>query len=196
MGRRRRLHGRNGHHLRPALSATADLIVRYADPNNFYAIRIQYLYQGLGDRTISLLKRVRGKETTLATNTYTQDTTLNLKVEVDGSTIKAWLDDVEKINTNGLSEIPAGGVGLRTAPCSSFVYYVWFDNLKVGYDNNSDGDIDDEGDDLITSNGFGSTALSLTHDNNGNLTDDGMYKYTYDPWNRLVKVTAKEDTDI
>ena len=25
--------------------------------------------------------------------------------------------------------------------------------------------------------------LTLTHDDNGNLIDDGLFKYTYDPWN-------------
>jgi RHS repeat-associated protein len=38
--------------------------------------------------------------------------------------------------------------------------------------------------------------VSFTYDNNGNLTDDGTFKYTFDAWNRLVKVTAKDDTDV
>jgi YD repeat-containing protein len=42
---------------------------------------------------------------------------------------------------------------------------------------------------------FGSTAITPSHDDNGNLTDDGTYKYTYDAWNRLVKATL-DDTDI
>ena len=28
--------------------------------------------------------------------------------------------------------------------------------------------------------------MPLTHDDNGNLTDDGLFKYKYDAWNRLV----------
>ena len=43
---------------------------------------------------------------------------------------------------------------------------------------------------------FSGTAITPGYDANGNLTDDGTYKYTYDAWNRLVKVTAKQDTDI
>jgi YD repeat-containing protein len=67
--------------------------------------------------------------------------------------------------------------------------------LKVGYDGNADDDIDDAGDDLVVSSPFGSTAITPSHDDNGNLTDDGTYKYTYDAWNRLVKATLN-DTDI
>ena len=39
---------------------------------------------------------------------------------------------------------------------------------------------------------FGTT-ITPAHDASGNLTDDGVYDYTYDPWNRLVKVQAQED---
>jgi YD repeat-containing protein len=53
----------------------------------------------------------------------------------------------------------------------------------------------DAGDDLVVSSPFGSTAITPSHDDNGNLTDDGTYKYTYDAWNRLVKATLN-DTDI
>jgi YD repeat-containing protein len=67
--------------------------------------------------------------------------------------------------------------------------------LKVGYDGNADDDIDDAGDDLVITSPFGSTAITPSHDDNGNLTDDGTYKYTYDAWNRLVKATLN-DTDI
>jgi len=70
-----------------------------------------------------------------------------------------------------------------------------FSALKVGYDNNADNDIDDGGDDLVVSNPFGTTSITPTHDDNGNLTFDGTYKYTYDAWNRLVKATL-EDTDV
>jgi len=36
-----------------------------------------------------------------------------------------------------------------------------FDNLKVGYDNNSDDDIDDAGDDLVVNESFGSTSVTV-----------------------------------
>jgi hypothetical protein len=55
--------------------------------------------------------------------------------------------------------------------------------LKVGYDGTADDDIDDAGDDLVVTSPFGSTAITPSHDDSGNLTDDGTYKYTYDAWN-------------
>ncbi|MCK4658817.1 MAG: hypothetical protein KAV82_04780, partial [Phycisphaerae bacterium] len=166
----------------------ADLIVRYVDPDNYYAVRLgeEIGTTGVGD--IDLIETVRGYQTTLASDIYSTDTTVALKVSVDGTTIKAWVDNTLEINTNG-SELAAGGVALASEKAK-------FDNVKVGYDNNSDDDIDDAGDDLIANETFAATTITPTYDNSGNLTDDGTYKYTYDPWNRLVKVTAKQDTDI
>ncbi len=31
--------------------------------------------------------------------------------------------------------------------------------------------------------------VTTHYDDAGNLVDDGLYRYSYDPWNRLVKVT-------
>ena len=70
-----------------------------------------------------------------------------------------------------------------------------FDDLRVGIDNNSDGDIADAGDDVEIDDDFSSTTMSLTYDNNGNLTDDGLFKYVYDAWNRLVEVTRRVDDE-
>jgi RHS repeat-associated protein len=70
-----------------------------------------------------------------------------------------------------------------------------FDNVKVGYDGNADDDIDDAGDDLVINDAFGGTDITPTYDDNGNLTFDGNFKYTYDAWNRLIKATL-DDTDV
>ena len=58
-----------------------------------------------------------------------------------------------------------------------------FDNFKTGYDNNADNDIDDAGDDVQVDDDFSSTTITITRDNNGNVTDDGVYKYVYVAWN-------------
>ncbi|MDF1665703.1 MAG: hypothetical protein P1V97_28345, partial [Planctomycetota bacterium] len=42
----------------------------------------------------------------------------------------------------------------------------------------------------------GGTPVARTHDNNGNLTDDGTNLYEYDALNRLVKVTRKSDSVV
>ena len=70
-----------------------------------------------------------------------------------------------------------------------------FGDLEVGIDNNSDGDIADAGDDVQIDDDFSSTTMSLSYDDNGNLTDDGLFKYVYDAWNRLVEVTRRVDDE-
>ena len=55
--------------------------------------------------------------------------------------------------------------------------------------------IDDAGDDLQISDAFASTSLTLTYDANGNLTADGIFKFVYDAWNRLVGVTRSIDDE-
>jgi hypothetical protein len=51
------------------------------------------------------------------------------------------------------------------------------DNLKIGYDNNGDDDIDDAGDDVIINESFSSTSRSVSYDHAGNLIDDGNFQY-------------------
>jgi len=167
----------------------AELIVRYADPDNYYAVRLgdEIGTTGVGD--IEAVQMIRGNESTVASDTYSTASSVTLKVSIDGTTLKAWVGATEEINTSGLSDLAFGGVALAASKAK-------FDNVKVGYDNNADDDIDDGGDDLVLSETFSSAALTPGYDANGNLTDDGTYKYTYDAWNRLVKVTAKQDTDI
>jgi len=58
------------------------------------------------------------------------------------------------------------------------------DCVHGGYDGNADDDLDDAGDDLVISETFSGTTITPTYDDNGNLTFDGTYKYTYDAWNR------------
>jgi len=53
-------------------------------------------------------------------------------------------------------------------------------NLKIGYDNNADDDIDDVDDDLVVDEAFSSTSVTVSHDHAGNLIDDGTYRYGYD----------------
>jgi len=72
----------------------------------------------------------------------------------------------------------------------------WYDSLKIGYDNNSDNDIDDAGDDLIMNDDFDDTSVTVSHDHAGNLIDDGTNQFVYDAWNRLVKVRSAVDTDV
>ena len=48
-----------------------------------------------------------------------------------------------------------------------------FDDVQVGFDNNSDGDILDAGDAIQANDDFSSNVVNLVYDDNGNLTRDG-----------------------
>jgi len=61
-----------------------------------------------------------------------------------------------------------------------------FDDFKVGFDDDSDGELD--ADELVIHDDFDSAAITLSHDDNGNLTADGVYEYVYDFLDRLVEV--------
>jgi len=85
---------------------------------------------------------------------------------------------------NLLTDHAGGGVGLAASLLASPTC----EDIKIGY---SDGDNHAALDDTIIDEDFDSLALSLTYDNNGNLTDDGICTYKYDAWNRLVEVQRK-----
>lgn len=68
-----------------------------------------------------------------------------------------------------------------------------FKNVKIGYDNNADDDIDDAGDDIVYDSDFSGTSTTISSDDNGNLTEDETFKYVYDAWNRLVEAKTRHD---
>ncbi|TWT40548.1 hypothetical protein RAS1_42600 [Phycisphaerae bacterium RAS1] len=101
-------------------------------------------------------------------------------------------NDSALIDTTVVDDDWSGGyVGLFRSTLYADVQQ--FDDFKVGYDNNADLDIDDGGDDIQIDDDFNSGVISLTYDNNGNLTDDGIHKYAYDSWNRLILVKRIPD---
>ncbi len=115
-----------------------------------------------------------------------------LRFWVDSDDDGDWSDETALITSTAIDDDwPAGyaGVhrGVQTAAAEQF------DSFKVGYDNNADADIDDAGDDVQVDDNFDSAAISLSYDNNGNLTEDGVFKYVYDAWNRLVIVKRVPD---
>ncbi len=72
-----------------------------------------------------------------------------------------------------------------------------FDNLKIGYDNNTDNDIDDLGDDVVLNDAFDGTSVSPTYDDNGNLTKDAECARSADdrnsPLSRSTAVASSSD---
>jgi RHS repeat-associated protein len=140
---------------------------------------------------------------------------------LDATAVGDYSDEVAQITSTAVDDVwSAGYVGLYRTGGSALQQ---FDDVKVGYDNDADGDIADAGDDMppLTRrvlrsktarrgepglrpsrrvrgqvlDDFSSSIMSLTYDDNGNLTDDGVLRYVYDGWNRLVKAQRYADGD-
>jgi len=162
--------------------AFADVYFRYIDVNNTYRVRIDEN----GD--VELGKFVDGDYTSLDTDTYTTASSVAVKAKCDGTTLEAWVAGTLKV-TDTDSDLAAGAVALGGESPK-------FDDLKVGYDVNDDDDIDDAGDNLVVDEAFGSTDVTVSHCDAGNLIDDGCRVFIYDAWNRLVEVRSSEDADV
>ena len=190
-------------------SSTPGFLVRWLTPGDYLALGIS----ADDDKPRLYRRRLDGNLTTLATAAsglgltnaewYEAKVVITesggdqlLNFYVDTNQDSDFLDAGEHVLTDR-GEVDdnwsAGYVGLYRAPGGSSAQE--FDNLKVGYDNNSDGDIADAGDDIQIEDDFSSNVMSLTYDNNGSLTDDGIFEYVYDGWNRLVEVTRRPDAE-
>jgi hypothetical protein len=133
---------------------------------------------GGGTGPVELIQCVRGKRSVKASDTYsTASSPFSVKIKVTGGDqADVWVEGTQEFTSESVSAVAAGGVALAGEKAK-------FAALKVGYDGTADDDIDDAGDDLVVTSPFGSTAITPSHDDSGNLTDDGTYKYTYDAWN-------------
>jgi hypothetical protein len=99
--------------------------------------------------------------------------------------LRFYVDGTEYLSTLVVDDDwSAGYVGLFRGQQTAMAEQ--FDDFKAGYDNNADGDIDDGGDLVHVSDSFDSNTATLTHDDAGNLTGDGVFSFTYDAWNRLA----------
>ncbi|MCG3129270.1 MAG: hypothetical protein CHACPFDD_04191 [Phycisphaerae bacterium] len=116
---------------------------------------------------------------------------LRFWIDTDGD--GTWSDETTLIDTTTVDDDwSAGYVGLFHGEASSAAAQE-FDDVKLGLDTSSpkDGDFDDSGDSVVINDDFASNTTSLSYDDNGNLTDDGIFKFTYDAWNRLVAVKSR-----
>ena len=66
---------------------------------------------------------------------------------------------------------------LRPGAASSSGAIQQYDDLKIGYDTNDDGDIADAGDEIQIYDRQDSGSISVSYDDNGNLTNDGLHAY-------------------
>ena len=182
------------------------MVVRWLNPREFLTVWLSpddgkaYLYRQTADRAEEEYVAVSSSGVTLTSGQWydakvvVHDDSGNqvLDFYVDANQDSDFLDAGEQLfDDEGAIDDnwSAGYVGLAN----------WletaqeFDDFEVGIDNNSDGDIADAGDDVQIDDDFSSTTMSLTYDDNGNLTDDGVFKFVYDAWNRLVTVTRRVD---
>lgn len=92
-------------------SSASGLLFRYRDVNNYYHLRLS------SSGRLELFKKENGVTTFLKQldEKINKDTWYKLKVEAAGSTIKCYLNDIEKINiTDSGSVLTSGAIGLRT----------------------------------------------------------------------------------
>lgn len=183
----------------------AGLIVNYQDPENYGVVVLSLIDGAISgvDATVAYHEMVDGQAVvSRAAGTAfsaTDNAAYTLKAVVTESsgvqTLNAYVNGTLRLTTGTIDDTwSAGYVGLWRAKTnvrnSPVTHDQLFDNFKVGVDQNADGDVDDGSDHLFASYDFdgGSwSTLALTYDNNGNLTADGLLKYGYDAWNRLVE---------
>ena len=72
-------------------------------------------------------------------------------------------DGIDRRDAYPTRDWSAGGLGLYKGGGQSAV--TQFDDFKVGFDNNDDGDIADAGDDILVDDDFNSNQTSFTYDN-------------------------------
>ncbi len=126
-----------------------------------------------------------------------------IRVARDGAdlTVKALNQDTKPSdatwNSTTACYIGSYGGGSRFNDVTGLVGFladseVYVDDLTVRLDTDSDDDYTDEVDAVIEAFDLDTASSSdgehLEHDAKGNLTYDGVFKYTYDAWNRMVKV--------
>ncbi|MCG3125607.1 MAG: hypothetical protein CHACPFDD_00432 [Phycisphaerae bacterium] len=114
-----------------------------------------------------------------------------LRFWIDTDDDGTWSDETALLDTTTVDDdCSAGHAGLFHGHIASTAAQD-FDDVKIGYDNNADLDLDDGGDSLVINDDFASNATTLSYDDNGSLTDDGIFKFAYDAWNRLVAVKSR-----
>ncbi|OXM13545.1 glycoside hydrolase [Paenibacillus herberti] len=91
-------------------TAATGILGRYKDNNNYYYLRLNS-----GESKLQLLKKVNGTFTLLANlpQTVSLNTTYKLRLSMNGSTIKGYLNGEEKISVTDVS-LTAGKAGIRT----------------------------------------------------------------------------------
>ncbi|MCG3129272.1 MAG: hypothetical protein CHACPFDD_04193 [Phycisphaerae bacterium] len=173
------------------------VVLHWQDPENFMVVLFD---KGVSNVTPRLAKREGGDYTAISSGSaFSMSNGDRVRIVIQDDPGNSALQELQ-VDVNGTVRLTstaidddwsAGSVGFYVKSGSGGT--LSYDNFKVGYDNNADDDIDDAGDDIQIDDDFASSAMTLTYDDNGNLTDDGIFKFVYDAWNRLVKVQRRPE---
>ncbi|MCM3626121.1 hypothetical protein M3194_01910 [Paenibacillus glycanilyticus] len=117
--------------------AATGVIGRYQDNNNYYYLRLH-----AGDNQLQLYKKASGMFTLLGSvpQAVSLNTAYSLKLSMIGSTIKGYLNDVEKISVTDTA-VSAGKIGLRSYNQTAAIDNVLVSGVPVEIivDNNDPG---------------------------------------------------------
>jgi len=183
-------------------------VPRWIGPGDLLMITLQP-----SDQKARCYERIDGQATALVTSgttlSLTTSTWYTAKVVIDDDPgnsalqrLRFWVDtdndtsfadETELLGgTTTVDDTWSGGyVGLYRGGTAAQQY----DDFKVGYDNNDDGDFDDVGDVIAIDDDFNSNTITLSYDDNGNLVDDGIFAFVYDAWNRLRQARLVSGSD-
>ena len=128
--------------------------------------------------------------------TMTSSTTAWFRVTSDGTEVKiyvqdstteptTWNESTDLVHETTSFDMSGGMIGFMGANTD-----IAIDNLTLKSDRDANGTYETiEHVEPFTLDTNGAVQETLTHDDAGNLTYDGVYQYTYDAWNRLVTIT-------
>ncbi|MGG1515452.1 S-layer homology domain-containing protein [Paenibacillus oryzisoli] len=152
------------------------LLFRVQDENNFYMYRIN-----AKSKKLELFKSINGTMTAVAETPFTPAKMwYSVKVDVQGNTVKAYVDGVLMTNwTNPAQELTTGGVGFRTTSAK-----VLFDDAFVSAINEAPTDIMLSNDLVVENTTAGSTVGTFS-----TVDPDDQDIFSY------VLVAGEGDTD-
>ncbi|MGG1515495.1 glycoside hydrolase family 2 TIM barrel-domain containing protein [Paenibacillus oryzisoli] len=179
--------------------AATGIIGRYADNNNYYLLRLH-----TGSNQLQLMKKVNGTFSTIASQplTISLNTFYTLKLSMQGSAIKGYLNGVEQLSVADTS-ISAGKIGFRGYNQSFTVDNVKVDGIQVEVIvDNTDPEFSVNGSWTASTYDSGFYNVNYLHDGSSaadpskyaawtpNITEEGTYK-VFMRWPAAVnRVTA------
>ena len=103
------------------------VLIRYQDISNYYAMWLTQTGSTGGNKAVVIEDRVGGSWGSInyATQNFTTGTPYDLKYQADGTTLKAFFEDTEKVSTTR-TNFSSGAIGFR-----SWFADIYIDNVRV-----------------------------------------------------------------